>query len=267
MDASAQPAVFDQHLQAWRDWQRAPWGRLRYAIVGAVLDHHVSQLGPSLRVIDVGGGDGTESLRLAAQGHSVTLVDYSTGMLDVARRAADEAGVADRLQTVYGDVADVDELGLGDYDVALCHFVIQYVADPATAVRAVAGCLRPGGLLSLIAPNPASEVLAKAVRHLDFDGAEQLLTADTFHAATFDAPVARIPVQAAERYLAEAACSVVGRYGARTVMDLIADDSVKYDPATYAAIERLELAVCGLAPYRDLGRSWQLVATREREAD
>lgn len=267
MDVSADAAVFDQHLQAWRAWQATPWGRLRYAVVGAVLDDHLSQLGPSLRIIDVGGGDGTESLRLAAQGHSVTLVDYSTGMLDVARQTAEESGVTNRLRTVHGDVADLAELGLRDYDAALCHCVIQYVADPASAVRAVAGCLRPGGLLSLIAPNPASEVLAKAVRHLDFEGAEQLLTADTCYAATFDAPVARIAADAAVRFLEEAGCSVVGRYGARSVMDLIADDSVKYDPTTYAAIERLELSICGLAPYRDLGRSWQLVATRECRAD
>jgi 2-polyprenyl-3-methyl-5-hydroxy-6-metoxy-1,4-benzoquinol methylase len=267
VDIAADPTVLDRHLQAWRDWQIAPWGRLRYAVVGAVLDHYVSQLGPSLRILDVGGGDGTESLRLAARGHSVTLVDYSAGMLDVARQAAEDAGVADRLRAVHADVAELSRLDLGHYDVALCHFVIQYLADPASAVRSVARCLRPDGLLSLVAPNPASEVLARAVRHLDFKGAEELLTADSCQAATFEAPVARIPAETAAKFLEGAGCSVLGRYGARTVMDLIADDSVKFDPATYAAIERLELAVCGLAPYRDLGRSWQLIATRQRGKD
>lgn len=262
VSSSAEAAVFDDHLAAWRAWQEAPWGRLRYAVVAHVLERHLADLGDGLRIVDVGGGDGVEAVRLAAQGHQVTLVDYSEGMLDVARETAASAGVASALTTVQGDVADLEKLSLVDFDLALCHFVLQYVDDPAAAVRAVTGCVRPGGLLSLTAPNPASEVLAKAVRELDFSAAHDLLTAETGYAKTFEHPVARITADVASGYLEDAGCHVIGSYGARMVMDLIASDEVKYDPATYAAIERLELAICGTAPYRDVGRSWQLVASR-----
>lgn len=257
---AAEAAAFDEHLVAWRAWQAAPWGRLRYAVVAHVLERHLADLGKGLRILDVGGGDGVESVWLAGKGHSVTLVDYSEGMLEVARESAAAAGVT--LTTVRGDVADLKSLGLSSFDAALCHFVIQYVDDPAAAVRAVASCVEPGGLVSLIAPNAASEVLAKAVRELDFAAAAQLLTASTSYAKTFEQPVARISAETASGYLESAGCEVVGRYGARILMDLIVADSVKYDPATYAKIEQLELLLCGTAPYRDVGRSWQLVASR-----
>jgi S-adenosylmethionine-dependent methyltransferase len=257
---AAEAAAFDEHLAAWRAWQAAPWGRLRYAVVAHVLARHLADLGEGLRILDIGGGDGVESVELAGQGHSVTLVDYSEVMLDVAQASAAAAGVS--VTTVRGDVTALEPLALSGFDVALCHFVIQYVADPAAAVRAVASCVRPGGLISLIAPNAASEVLAKAVRELDFTAAAQLLAARTSYAKTFEQPVARISADAASGYLESAGCQVIGRYGARIVMDLIATDSVKYNPQTYAEIERLELDLCGTAPYRDVGRSWQLVASR-----
>ncbi len=60
----------------------------------------------------------------------------------------------------------------------------------------------------------------------------------------------------------EAGFELVGRYGGRIIMDLIADDAVKYDADTYAAIEQFEIAVCGTSPYRDIGRFWQLVCRR-----
>ncbi|MBA3308984.1 MAG: methyltransferase domain-containing protein [Nocardioidaceae bacterium] len=259
---SADASVFDTHLAGWREWQQAPWGRLRYAVVTHVLDRHLRDLGPGLRILDVGGGDGAEAVLFAGRGHQVTLVDYSEQMLEQARQAADRAGVSSRLITVHASADDLPSLGLTGFDVALCHFVIQYVADPAAAVQATADCLPPGGLVSLIAPNPASDVLTKAVRDLDFDGARDLLDAETVTATTFEHEVARIWPATAEGFLADAGCEVVGRYGARMVLDLIADNEPKYDPAVYARIERLELALCDRVPYRDIGRLWQLVARR-----
>jgi hypothetical protein len=33
----AGPKVFDEHLDAWRAWQRTPWGRIRYRVVAETL--------------------------------------------------------------------------------------------------------------------------------------------------------------------------------------------------------------------------------------
>ncbi len=256
--------VFDDQLAAWRSWQREPWGRLRYAVVWHVLQRHIADLAADrLRILDVGGGDGTEAVRLASAGHSVTLVDYSTGMLDLARRSVVDSQVGDRLVAVQAGIGELDDLDLGRFDLVLCHFVIQYLASPAEAVAAARRRLRPDGLLSLVAPNPASEVLAEAVRHRDFDAARDLLVAPTTHAATFDHEVARISPQQGEDLLEQAGLTLVHRYGGRMVLDLIQDDAVKYDTATFAAIERLEIALCHLSPYRDIGRFWQLIARRD----
>ena len=67
--------VFDQSVERWLAEQHMPWSRIKYAVTQANLRRHLGA-GP-LRILDAGGGNGLESLALAAGGHHVTLVDYS----------------------------------------------------------------------------------------------------------------------------------------------------------------------------------------------
>jgi S-adenosylmethionine-dependent methyltransferase len=56
--------AFDDHVQRWREWRAAPWGRIRFAVVRHTLDQVLGGRGP-LRVLDVGGGDGGDAMPLA----------------------------------------------------------------------------------------------------------------------------------------------------------------------------------------------------------
>ena len=53
----------------------------------------------SLCALDLGCGTGATAIRLARLGIHVTLLDSSPAMLDIAKRAAQEAGVTDKLAT------------------------------------------------------------------------------------------------------------------------------------------------------------------------
>jgi len=261
-EISKTPAsTFDEKLAAWRAWQQAPWGRLRYAIVWHILTQQLDLSGSQrLRIVDVGGGDGTEAIRLAELGHQVTLVDYSAGMLEVARTSAAERGVSDRLTCVEASADKFVDLVPGPFDMALCHFVIGYVDDPVAVLRQIAEVLTPTGWLSLIAANPTSDVLKKVVRERDFDGAIAMLDATKSHTVTFDHAVTRIGHTDAEQLLVHAGFRQHARYGGHCIMGLIADDSIKHDPVGYAKILQLELAVFDRSPYRDIGGFWQLIA-------
>lgn len=255
-------SVFDDHVSSWTAWQQEPWARVRYAVVAHVLDRHLAALPGSLRVLDVGGGDGRDSLRLAAQGHEVTILDYSGGMLDLARDAACAEGVADRVHLVKGAVGALSELAHRDFDAVLCHFVIGYVADSTAAVESVVSAARPGGLVSLIASNPVSDVLTRAVRGKDALGALEMIDDPAFHAVVFSSDVRRVEWRAAARALRGAGADVLGRYGCRAVIDLLNDDAYTSDPARLADVIRLEIAVSARSPYRDIARAWQLIARR-----
>ncbi|HVQ87037.1 MAG TPA: class I SAM-dependent methyltransferase [Actinomycetes bacterium] len=98
-------------------------------------------------VADLGCGTGTLSLLLAHTGYQVTGMDLSEVMLDRARRkASDEQTVVD---FCVGDVSD-PPLHHGTFEVALARHVVWALPDPATALAAWRGLLRPGGRLVLI---------------------------------------------------------------------------------------------------------------------
>lgn len=265
LDDDSAAEAFDRRNQAWADWQGSPWGRLRYRLAHHTLTRAVATLPGPLRVLDVGGGDGADSLPLAGLGHHVTILDYSASLLAAAAEAAEAAGLSERLRTVHADLAELPGPEAVDvrsgFDLVLCHNVLHYRSDVEATVARLASVVRPGGLLSVMAPNPAMDVLAAAVRRTEPAEAAELLDAATIRGATFDREVQRLEAETVEAALTSVGCRVDHRFGLRCVMDLIADDERKSQATFYAAIERLELLLCDREPYWRTARFWQLVAT------
>lgn len=136
---------------------------LRTAVVWDAVQSAVADLGGPVRVLDVGGGTGGFAVRLAGQGHRVTVIDPSPDALAALARRAAERGV--EVTGVQGDIADLSQLGSGDSgaDLVLCHSVLGVVDDPATAVAGIARVLRPGGVLSLLVGQRQAAVVQRAM--------------------------------------------------------------------------------------------------------
>ncbi|MEV0306859.1 class I SAM-dependent methyltransferase [Nonomuraea fuscirosea] len=103
------------------------------------------------RILDVGSGQGTQALRMAARGHHVTALDASRELLGLL-----EAGIQPgmRVRTVHAEAERLGELfEPGGFDAVLCHGVLMYFDDPDPLIAAMARQLAPGGLLSLLVRN------------------------------------------------------------------------------------------------------------------
>jgi S-adenosylmethionine-dependent methyltransferase len=237
----------------------------RTAAVWAALDPVVGA-GIPLRVLDVGGGSGMFAVPLARLGHDVTVVDPSADALATLRRRADTAGVGDRVRGVQGDGDLLHEVlpatgagsETGGYDLALCHYVLEVVDDPAVTLREIAGALRAGGQVSLATANRAGAVLGRAVAGHPVEALALLEDRD---------PAPRRARRPARRRftpddllaLVEAAGLQPGTWrGVSVVADLL-DVASGADPE---AVRRLELALAGSSPYRDVAAGLHLLATR-----
>jgi S-adenosylmethionine-dependent methyltransferase len=263
MTGDASSEVFDHNAQAWHAWQETPWGRLRYRIVAETLSRVCVSLGNRpLRVLDVGSGNGGDALPLVVLGHDVTLIDYSSTLLEEARDDARALGVGARLHTIHADLAEIASQELVDFDLVLCHNVLQYRADLAASVAAVCSAVVPGGAVSLIAVNPASEVLLAAVRHEDLAVALAMLDAESMPTVTFGHDVRALTVAQVEPALVAAGCAVSDRFGIRCVTDYVLADDRKSDPEFYTGLEHLELALCDRPEFMGTARMWQLVARK-----
>lgn len=243
--------------------QGEPWNRLKYALTQSNLARHLPP-GP-LAVLDAGGGNGADSLPLALAGHSVTLVDYSAEMLGVAVRRADELGLARRVATHIADLTRLHELfPRPQFDVVLCHNVVQYVDNAPPLLAALSATLKPGGLLSLISTNRYAAPLRAAFFLGDLQAAFEQLDQPLDRAILFDTPVRHYSADEVRALLPAAGLAHLADYGIRCVYDYWGDNERKRDPAVIAQLDRLEMALTDRHPYKLLARFFQVVAEKRR---
>jgi S-adenosylmethionine-dependent methyltransferase len=250
---------FDTRLDAFQQWQASPWGRLRYTITEANLLRHLDE--EPRRVLDVAGGNGLDAVRLAARGHEVTVLDPAGAMLSNAKEHAEAFDVADRLHVVQAAAEDAPELfGADEFDVVLCHNLLQYVEDRRSVLAAILAPLRENGLLSVLAPNADSDPLRTAIRALDPRGALDNLDSDLSYVDLLDIDLPACTAAETIGHLAELGIGLVARYGVRCVCDYITDEEIKRDPAFFAELERLELVLSDRMPYLLTARFFHLIA-------
>ncbi|MEO8272780.1 MAG: methyltransferase domain-containing protein, partial [Chloroflexota bacterium] len=111
--------------------------------------------GATPHLLDVGTGTGTLALKALERwpGIEVTGADPSSGMLELARRAADRRLPPEQAVRYRTEVGWADELPFGDgaFDLAVSSFVLQLVPDRGRALREVRRVLRPSGRFAWVA--------------------------------------------------------------------------------------------------------------------
>jgi len=86
------------------------------------------------RVLDVGCGPGHYSVRLAAMGAAAVVgVDFSSSMLELARRYAEQQGVGERCRFIEADIMDYESEQPFDYTVVMG--VMDYIPEPEPFIR------------------------------------------------------------------------------------------------------------------------------------
>lgn len=104
-----------------------------------------ARLTPEAVVLELGCGTGTTAVYHAPVVAHIDAVDISSGMLEIARGRAAEAGVTN----ITFHEADVErfEAKPESYDMVMLHSVLHLLDDPAAMVTRAAGFLKPGGWL------------------------------------------------------------------------------------------------------------------------
>jgi ubiquinone/menaquinone biosynthesis C-methylase UbiE len=118
-----------------------------------------------LRVLDVGCGTGRHALRLAEAGADVTGVDFSEGMLEVARRKSVERQLD--LTVVRHDIARPLPFPDAGFDRVVCGLVFDHVADVRGLFAEMGRVCSPRGLVMVSVMHPAMMLLGVAARFTD----------------------------------------------------------------------------------------------------
>ena len=120
---------------------------------------------PSLtpgRAMDIGCGEGGDAIWLASQGWQVTAVDFADAALARTAQHAEEAGVADRIETRRIDIRTFEPAGEA-WDLITSHFFHLPDGGMPDVVRRLASAVAPGGTLLVVGHHP--EDLKTGLRH------------------------------------------------------------------------------------------------------
>jgi len=216
--------------------------------------------GRAFAVLDLGGGTGGLAVPIAALGHRVTVVDSSPDALAALDRRAGESGVEARVQGVQGDADDL-QVEPDQFDLVLCHGVLEHVDDPAGALRGIFGALHPGGRLSLVVAQRSAAVVAAALSgHLA--RAQGLLDDPAGHWGEHDPLVRRFDRAAVVDLVAGAGLEVDAVRGLRVLADLVGGPLLETDPTAPARLLDLDRRLFDQPDYAGLSVSLHLLAHR-----
>ncbi|TCP52538.1 methyltransferase family protein [Tumebacillus sp. BK434] len=252
---SAQAGSFEQYVSAYEAKMSEPWGVMFYDILYAQLGNQLDA--DTQTALVVGSGLGTLDRWLAGRGLQVTGTDVAPAMVAYAQQKADAAGLAINYQVHDVLTGTMEE----QFDLIVCHNVLEYVAMPDFAVANLASWLQPGGKLSLVLHNPVNKVLKAAVQGQDPLKALELLDRREFHFEMMNATARNYTLAEAANWLNFCGFDVLEHYGVRTVYDLIPNEP-KSDPAWHQNALQMELVLSTRSPYKEMAMFNHLIARK-----
>ena len=149
---------------------------------------------PPGRALDLGCGEGADSVWLAERGWDVVAVDISETALGRAKEAAGTRGVTDRIEFVQLDLSE--DFPSGTFDLISSQFLHSPVyLDRSKVLANAAAALRPNGLLVIVDHGSAPPWVSKLDHHHEFPSAEEVVAGMELSDDEFE----RVRVDAVER--------------------------------------------------------------------
>jgi ubiquinone/menaquinone biosynthesis C-methylase UbiE len=136
---------YDQYSE--REITRSSRHRMEFEITFRTIQEKLPTA--PVMVLDIGGGPGYYSMKLASLGHNVTLLDLSTRNLENAQRMAAEQCALIR-NYVHGTALDLSVFASHEFDVVLLMGPLYHLLTAPERIQAVQEArrvLKPGGLI------------------------------------------------------------------------------------------------------------------------
>lgn len=225
MAAKADSEGFESGADKYAAYLETPEGRLRSDLAFANVQDVLSRrpVKDGLCALDLGCGTGATAVRLARLGNHVTLLDSSRAMLDMAKRTAGEAGVADKVILRQGDATQLANFfEPKSFDVILCHNILEYVDEPGAVLRGAARALRdPSAILSILVRNQAGEIMKAVIQSGDLAAVENSLTAELAQERLYGGTLRLFQPDSLQQMLRAASLATIAERGVRIIADYL----------------------------------------------
>jgi S-adenosylmethionine-dependent methyltransferase len=265
-------STFGDGRQGWLSHLGNVRNVVRQELIARQLDRHLPA--PPARILDVGAGQGTQSIRLARAGHRVLAVEPDPRMRDafLTWLGGEPAEVRERVTVRAGSVGGLAAATGGEvFDAVLLLGVLMYLQASGPVIAELAAHVAPGGLLALAARTTTSAVWRPAARG-DWRAAlaafEELDRAqaegrDVRYVNEIGAPARADDFDALRNAAASSGLALENWYGVRIAVDMDElDPPPPSDPRELAALLDVEERLGATDPYRQLGQLAHLILRR-----
>ncbi|MGD2119641.1 MAG: methyltransferase domain-containing protein [Chromatiales bacterium] len=244
-------ALFDRFAERIYDTDKGAW-RLKLLQEDLQFLHDAT----GLDVWDAGCGFAQISAWLAAAGHRLTLCDVSQKMLARAQQDFAEAGLSGEF---FRQPAQQLAARLPQFDLLLCHAVLEWLGQPLPTLTLLLDKVKPGGYLSLLFYNRNAMVYSNVLKggwRLKF------LLDDSYlgKGNKLTPPNPQYPHEVLH-LLQQNGFSVKKHTGVRVFHDYL--DQPAMQQTELQELFELEYRYCRLPTYRDMGRYVHLLAQKD----
>lgn len=157
-----------------KDYEQYDW-RLYDDLTWYFLEPYLPLEKPSF-ILDIGGGTGKWSVKLAQMGYKVICGDISDGMLDIARHKVNLGQLEERVEVRKLDVRNLGEFPSNTFDLVLAlGDVISYAIDDDPAVSEIFRVCKPDARCIASVDNKITYLLLE-LNNNHFKCVEELLT-------------------------------------------------------------------------------------------
>ncbi len=240
-------------------------GEIRQVIVWEDLEQLLTAVdgdSRALEILDAGGGLAQMSQKLAKLGHHISLCDLSSEMLQLARQDIEKNGLLEQYRLIHSPVQDIERHLERPVDVVMFHAVMEWLADPKSALATVLEQVKPGGAASIMFYNHHGlvykNVVCGNIPHI-LDGMP--------HRKRFKLqPQKGLKPEDVYQWIEDAGFEICGKSGLRCFSDYIGNMQYTGD-YQYEDVLALEKQLCRQEPYLSLGRYIHVWAKKKEKQE
>jgi SAM-dependent methyltransferase len=150
---------------------KALWEKGDFTAIAATMRESGEAVARSLgvktpiKVLDLGGGDGTTAIPLAQMGADVTVIDIARNLVEAGNRRAAEAGLKNvRFQE--GDAVNLQGVPDHAFDLTLTMFGAMFAPKPFDVAKEMVRVTKPGGRIVMgnWIPNDSTSFVSQVLK-------------------------------------------------------------------------------------------------------
>ena len=225
-------------IEIYFDSTQKPWGRLFYQILWEQLS-----FARNMSILDFGSGFGITSNYMAA--------DNDVMALEPNEKMCEMRIQNNEYQQVLGGIEYLHALKDKQFDLILCHNVLEYLDDREEVFGCISGLLKKDGVLSIVKHNHLGRVMQKAVFDNDASQAVDLLNGKVAYAQSFG-EIRYYDLVTLYRLAEKYSMRVADAFGIRTFFALYPDNSVKYSEDWIDAMFVLEKKASNIDAFKNI---------------